>query len=426
VKRFALFLCAQQQLSCASLTDAERGNDRVNPEIPIWFNHPSGDMDVLFRRELTASTRQTDETVERGKPEIDPAHGRIFVGSSDHGLYALRATNGSTIWRFETIGMVQSEPLYDMALDAVYFGSHDGALYAVTAREGRLLWRFDCAAEVMRKPVLFGEMLIFSNAADQLFAVDRRSGKTLWTAHRTPALGMEIQGYAGPALDGHMIYTAFSDGHVSAFEARDGTEKWTIDLSAEGEHIGGETQRYLDVDTTPIVADVPQGHVVFVASYENGLFELDAESGARIYADEKITGVTELLMFREPEHAPHPGVEGVPKNAPRIAARQILLASSASTGLWAVDPATRRVLWRDPVPEGGITAPSQVAGAIAVGTTRYGLFLLHVLTGRTIDVVDLTTGFSQTPGTYGNRLYALSNGGTLLGIGVDAPILPRK
>jgi outer membrane protein assembly factor BamB len=421
--RAALFFGALLA-GCATLTDAERGNDRVNPEVPLWVHHPSGSMDVYIRRELTAWSRSSDDVAERGKPEIDPEHGRVFVGSSDHGLYALRATNGSTLWRFETIGMVQSEPLYDATLDVVYFGSHDGALYAVQARDGKLVWRFDCAAEVTRKPVLFGETLIFANAADQLFAIDRRTGKTRWTAHRTPALGMEIQGYAGPALDGHMVYIAYSDGHVAAYEASDGTEKWSIDLSAEGEHVMGETQRYLDVDTTPVVADVPQGHVVFVASYENGLFELDAESGTRLYGDQAIKGVTDLVMFREPEHAPHP--EGSYKGTARIPARQILLASSASTGLWAVDPASRRVLWRNPVPEGGITAPTQVAGAIAVGTTRYGLFLIHPLTGRAIDVVDLGTGFSATPSGYGNRLFALSNGGTFLGIGIDHPLGARK
>jgi outer membrane protein assembly factor BamB len=320
--------------------------------------------------------------------------------------------------------MVQCEPLYDGVLDVVYFGSHDGALYAVHARDGKLIWRFDTAGEVTKKPVLFGEVLIFGNASDQLYALDRRTGKLRWSAHRTPALGMEIQGYAGPTLDGRTVYTAFSDGHVTAYDASDGTERWSVDLSAEGERLTGETHRYMDVDTTPVIADVAQGHVVFVASYSTGLFELDAETGARIGGDDKITGVTELTMYREPAHTPHP--DGPDKGGPRVPARQILIASSASTGLWGIHPDTRRTLWRDPVPEGGITGATQVAGAVAIGTTRYGLFLINVLNGRPIDVVDLGTGFAGQPGAYGNRMYTMSNGGTFLGIAVDAPLPPRK
>jgi outer membrane protein assembly factor BamB len=194
----------------------DTGNDRVNPESPMWLHRASGALHVLFTRNLTADTRSVGEPYERGRPEIDARNGRVFVGTSDHGLYALRASNGSTIWRFETLGSVQSEPYYDADLDIVYFGSNDGALYAVHALDGQLLWRFESGAEVARRPVVAGEALYFANAADNLFAVDRRTGKSLWHVHRTPALGMEISGYAGPAYDRGVVFFAFSDGHVGA------------------------------------------------------------------------------------------------------------------------------------------------------------------------------------------------------------------
>ncbi len=102
--------------------------DRVNPEVPLWYHRPSGTMSVFVHRQLTAQSRTIGEDWERGRPEIDALHDRVFVGSADHGLYALRAGDGSTLWRFETLGVVQSEPLYDGEMDYVYFGSHDGAL----------------------------------------------------------------------------------------------------------------------------------------------------------------------------------------------------------------------------------------------------------------------------------------------------------
>jgi outer membrane protein assembly factor BamB len=222
-------------LGCSTL---EAGDDHVNPAGPLWLHRPSGALQVLFARTLTAQSRTEGEPTERGKPEIDPAHGRIFIGTSDHGLYALRATNGTPIWRFETLGPVQSEPLYDAELDVVYFGSNDGALYAVHASDGRLMWRYDSGGEITRKPVLVGESLYFANGADNLFAIERRTGKSLWRVHRTPALGMEISGYAGPAFDRGTVFFAFSDGHVGA-TTRDGSERWTpVDLSAEAEQAG--------------------------------------------------------------------------------------------------------------------------------------------------------------------------------------------
>ncbi|MDP9035097.1 MAG: PQQ-binding-like beta-propeller repeat protein [Myxococcota bacterium] len=419
---FAVAAALSLTIGCGTLGS---GNDRVNPEKPMWFNRPGGAMHVLYLRALTAASRTVGEPYERGRAAIDAAHGRVFVGTSDHGLYDLRASDGSTIWRFETLGAVQSEPLYDAELDVVYFGSNDGALYAVHASDGRLVWRFDSGAEVGRKPVRAGEVLYFGNGADNLFAIDRRSGNRLWQVHRTPALGMEIAGYGGPAIDNGYVFFPFSDGHVGAYDARDGSERWApVDLSAEAEQAQGQALRYLDVDTTPVPRDLgPQGRVIFVASYAGGVYALDQERGAPVWKNEHATGVTDLTSWAEPAHfldvtnADHvPGGPAEPK-------RELLLASSGATGLWAMDPSSGRVVWRIPIPEGGLTAPVPVAGALLVGTSRYGAFLLSPLNGRPIDGLDLGSGFSQAPAAFGNRVYLLSNAGSLLAIQVEPPSL---
>jgi outer membrane protein assembly factor BamB len=411
-------LCFFFVLGCGTL---ETGNDRVNPEEPLWFNRPNGSLRVLYTRPLTAPGRATGEAHERGRAEIDPFHGRVYVGSADHGLYALRTSNGSTLWRFETLGSVEAEPLYDSQLDVVYFGSNDGALYAVHASDGRLVWRYDTGAEVARKPVLDGERLYVANGADNLFAIDRRTAQTLWRAHRTPALGMEISGYAGPAIDHGTVFFAYSDGHVAAYDARDGSERWPpVDLSAEAEQSrGAEALRYLDVDTTPVPDDLGAlGRVVFVASYAGGLYALDAERGVTVWKDEKAVGVTDIVLWREPAHAPTIGSPEFAPGGPPVPERKILLASSGASGLWAIEPATGATIWRIPIPEGGVTAPVSIAGGLLVGTTQYGAFLLSPLDGRRIDGFDVGTGFSQSPAAYGARGYLLSNGGTLVAVQV--------
>ncbi|MCL2449797.1 MAG: PQQ-binding-like beta-propeller repeat protein [Polyangiaceae bacterium] len=408
--------------ACGTL---ETGNDRVNPEQPLWFHRPSGALRLTFSRPLTAQGRVAGEAVERGRPEIDARSGRVFVGSSDSGLYALRAGDGSTLWRFETLASVQSEPLYDPELDVVYFGSNDGALYAVHASDGHLVWRFASGAEVARRPVRVGEALYFTNAADTLVAVDRRSGREAWRIHRTPALGMEISGYAGAAYDRGAVFFASSDGHVGAYDARDGNERWPpVDLSAEAEQTqGSEALRYLDVDTTPVPDDLGSaGHVIFVASYAGGVFALDADRGGTVWRDDKITGVTDLYLWREPAHSPNPGSADFVPGGPPVPQREILFASSGGA-LTAIDPPTGHVVWRIPVPEGGVTAPASLSGALLVGTSRYGAFLLAPRNGRALDGIDLGTGFSQTPATVGDRAYILTNGGTLVAVSVAPPIV---
>ena len=113
----------------------------TSPELPLWTKRPSFNLQVIYSRNAVAASRRAGEPYERGQPEIDPKGRRVFVGSSDRGLYALHAEDGSALWRFETLGFVQCQPLYDAASDAVYFGSNDGALYRVSAKNGALSWR---------------------------------------------------------------------------------------------------------------------------------------------------------------------------------------------------------------------------------------------------------------------------------------------
>src|SRR5690606_9548779 len=148
----------------------------ARPSLPLWAHRPVTALSIDQRRELTIPERRVGEAWERGRPEIDAANMRVFVGSSDKGLYALRADDAKTIWRFETLGAVQSEPLYDPVEDVVYFGSNDGALYKVKAATGELIWRFSTNAEVARKPVLADGILYFTNANDTLIAVDAKTG----------------------------------------------------------------------------------------------------------------------------------------------------------------------------------------------------------------------------------------------------------
>jgi outer membrane protein assembly factor BamB len=417
-------LAAAIALAAGGCGTLETGNDRVNPEEPLWFHRPSGALQVLFSRPLTAQGRVSGEPYERGRPEIDPASGRVFVGSSDSGLYALRAGDGSTLWRFETLGPVQCEPLYDPELDVVYFGSNDGALYAVHASDGALLWRFSSGAEVARRPVRVGESLFFTNAADTLVAVDRRTGKEAWRVHRSPALGMEISGYAGASYDRGTVFFASSDGHVGAYDAKDGSERWPpVDLSAEAEQTqGADALKYLDVDTTPVPDDLGAlGHAIFVASYAGGLFALDADRGGTVWRDDKITGITDLVLWQEPAHRPNPGSADYYPGGPPVPRRELLIASSGAA-LTAVDPPTGRIMWRIPIPEGGVTAPASVSGALVVGTSHYGAFLLSPRDGRPIDGIDLGSGFSQTPAAVGGRVYLMSNAGTLLALQVAPPV----
>jgi outer membrane protein assembly factor BamB len=413
--RVAAVLCAAGLgIGCESIRAG------ANPEVPLWVHRPSGAISVVYERDLVASSRKVGEPYERGQPEIDVAGRRVFVGSADNGLYALSAPDGSVLWRFETLGFVQCAPLYDPAEDVVYFGSNDGALYKVRAKDGKLLWRFNSNAEVARRPIIKYGTLYAVNANDTVLAIDPKSGKLLWSQHRTPAMGMEVAGYAGPLVWRGRVYAGFSDGTVTAFDARTGDEVWQpVNLAAITEQNSGELPPYLDVDTTPVAANIDAGPVVIVGSYAGGVYALDAESGTQVWSNPAVVTVSGLVMWSEPAHAPRDG------GGPKVPARRYLLAATGTQGLWALDPESGREIWRRSLPAGGVSEPVPIEGALLISSTELGLFLLSPLDGSLIDGINTGTGTSMTPAAYGRRAFVMTNGGQFLSLYVTPPARGR-
>jgi outer membrane protein assembly factor BamB len=386
------------------------------PMVPTWVHHPSGSMQLVYSQSIMARARDVGEPYERGAPELDRGHRRVFTGSRDNGLYALRAQDGSVLWRFETLGPVQSEPYYDKSEDVVYFGSNDGALYKVEAETGKLLWRFATGAEVSRRVTVKGGLVYAVNANDTVIAMNAKTGAMVWNQHRSPAMGMEIAGHAGALVWRGLVYSAFSEGTVTAYDARSGEERWApVDLAANAEQTLGELPTYLDVDTTPVPGSVDNQPVVYVASYEGGVFALHADTGSRIWDNAAVLGASELYLWKQPAHAAR-------GEGPDLPERQLLIVSTGTTGLWAVDPQTGNEVWHRAVPSAGASKVVPVLGALMFSTTRQGLFLISPLDGKTIDGIHTGEGFSMPPNAYGRRAFIVSNTGRFYSFHIMPPI----
>lgn len=400
-------------LLALALGGCEGIRSEANAEIPTWKHRAGWVMSLDFSRQIVAHSREVGEPYERGEPEVDPKHRRVFVGSSDGGLYAVSATGGELLWRFETLSFVQSAPLYDAKEDVLYFGSHDGALYKVEAEGGKLIWRLSTNAEVARRPVLSGGTIYFANANDTLIAADATTGQIRWTQHRAPATGMEVAGYAGPVIKNGLAYMGFSDGTATAYDAVSGDERWqAVDLAGESEQVLGEIPKYFDVDTTPEVFDTAAGTVAVYGSYASGVYALDSQIGTIIWQNNQVRGVTDVTLWEQPAYV-HAGIER-PK-------RRLLIVSTGTTGLWALDPEDGATVWHRDLPAGGVSKPVSVAGTIMVNASQMGTYLLSPVDGSLIDGIHFEAGLSGAPAAFGRRAYTLTNGGTLLAFSIQVP-----
>jgi outer membrane protein assembly factor BamB len=263
--------------------------------------------------------------------------------------------------------------------------------------------------------VLHAGKLFFVNANDTLIAVEPKTGKRLWSQHRTPASGMEVAGHAGLSAHQGVVYVAFSAGTVAAYAADGGRELWEpVDLAAEAEQILGEVPTYLDVDTTPEWLDLDGTPTLIVGSYSGGVHALRADTGNQLWSNPAVKSVTDVSVWHQAAHQDRVNGNLYPEQT-------LLIASTGSTGLWGLDPRTGAEVWRRDLPEGGTSEPAFISGAMLISTTGHGLFLVSPKQGELIDGIHTQTGFSMAPAAFGQRAFILSNSGNFVALTVPRP-----
>ncbi|MCB1244234.1 MAG: PQQ-binding-like beta-propeller repeat protein [Verrucomicrobiales bacterium] len=207
-----------------------------------------------------------------------------------------------------THGYASSSPVTDG--NAVFFFMANAGVYAYTVN-GKAIWNVSVGEMahdwgVGSSPILYGELLIVNAAheSNQLLALDRKNGKTVWSATGFPA------SWNTPTVvkvDGHDELVVNSSGKLRAFDPLTGKELWNCDSIKAAElcpsivahdgvifvigHPGGQSQAVKDGKVlwqaqkgsnvgSPVFKD---GHLYFINDSRGVATCLDAQTGAVVY-----------------------------------------------------------------------------------------------------------------------------------------------
>jgi outer membrane protein assembly factor BamB len=97
---------------------------------------------------------------------ITPLGDRLFVGSANQFLYALKAKSGGVKWRWRTGGSIAGPAAADSK--RVYFVSRDATLRALDRRHGDLRWQRPLSSRAVGGPLLAGDILIVAGVSPEL------------------------------------------------------------------------------------------------------------------------------------------------------------------------------------------------------------------------------------------------------------------
>lgn len=209
--------------------DAETG-DPLWSDDRLWgMPHPSTAIDPVTERMVTGSndgvvycwefpsleiewefqTGVEGREANQVKGTIPTYDGSAFAGSWDRHLYRIDLEDGSEQWRFETGGIVMSNPGIDPETDIVYTGSADGNAYALNADDGSEIWRQDVGGTVLGSITVTADAVLVGSYDTRLYCLEKDTGEVRWTvANRGHVTGEPVP------HDGRIFYTeraAFSN-----------------------------------------------------------------------------------------------------------------------------------------------------------------------------------------------------------------------
>ncbi len=309
----------------------------------------------------------------------------------------------------------RSGPAIDDLTGDIYVGTRDGVLRALT-RDARELWRTDFPAALTSAPTVTDDALYIGAADGRLHAIDRFSGERRWSRF----VAAEV--IERPVAQGAWVFVGTDHDTVQALDAGSGEVKWTYrrDTPAGLTIRGG-------------VGVALAGDRLFAGFSDGVLVSLGANDGRLIW-EARLAGA--LKKF--------PDVDAVP-----VVRDGRVYAASFAGGVFALDAATGKELWRteapgavalgtdgellfvggdttaralrlaDGVPVWAVdtgdvaTGAPVLVGSMVVFPSPAGLLFADKATGRPLRTFQPGSGFSVSPAVQGRTVWALTNLGTL-------------
>ena len=168
--------------------------------------------------------------------------GRVYVASSYAFVAALDAATGAELWRTEFDSPLTGSPAVDG--NSVYVSAIDGTNWALDGATGRITWTVPgtpSIATVARgsAPAIAAGFVIFPTQAGELTAVNRSNGGVAWNTaavgRRTGAAVATISALTGdPVVEGGRLYAANQSGRTFAIDVRTGETIWQAREGAYG------------------------------------------------------------------------------------------------------------------------------------------------------------------------------------------------
>lgn len=299
-------------------------------------------------------------------PAPSTARGTVYVASSHGEVLALRAGDGSVVWKVETRGDPHCQPLLDHGL--LYVDEPDvlhdaGVVYAFDARTGAVRWQHTylgiTSSLLLADGVLYVGAGSITRQQGTVFALHAADGAPLWTHPFAPYEPILT------AIRGGVVFGGTVDGAQVALRESDGGSLWQTaprGIASAPPTLAGDTL-YVASDAL-LALNVSDGSIRWQRSRPEHI----ADHAPVVANGAVYVGSSAIYAFRADDGTPlWNTVIGDGMNAPVVVADVVYIGSEQRNMLVALNGHNGSTIWTHHTGV-GVTEPTIVDGMIFIGS----------------------------------------------------------
>ena len=268
------------------ITFWDNGTEEVDPSEPNTLNEISNQEELILNWELTLpSDRSAADFIPNFSGKGDNKLGSflpafigntIFIANGNGTVGSFNQDSGDENW------VVNVSPLasgVSAGFGILIVAGSQGQLICLSQDDGSTIWSVDVGSEILAPAALDAKLVIVKTSSGELNAYNISNGLREWS-YRSQLPTLTLRGSSPPVIEEGIVYAAFDNGRLGAFQVSTGFLVWDGAISyVEGT---SELDNMIDADAAPVL----EGGLLFIANYQGQIAAFDPAQRRIVWAEE--------------------------------------------------------------------------------------------------------------------------------------------